>query len=224
MSLENVKKILPLIDRIDYREGLIAYQRYRNMLSKLAEKYALPLPSVIAAFVSLSPNNNYMGNLRSTVTLLECLRQGKQVEWVNVSTYRACKFRAWKYLTGELDFLAVTKGPKIRSFYFNIIDPENPDYVTIDGHMFSLWIGERMKMVESARARIKYQDVAKGISQIAICEQGLIPNQLQAMLWFTWKRIHNIVYSPQLNLLDPTDHWRNNLNPDQIRPFRGAVS
>jgi hypothetical protein len=206
-------------DRIDLREGLVAYPRYHGTLQDLARHYGVPPPHVVAAFVALSPNNDYMGNLRSTVTLLEGRHAGAAVTACPVTTYNACRDRAWRFLHGE-DFLGITKGFKTRSFYRNILDPLDPDPVTIDGHMINMVRGERQTMINVARSHrpSAYEHIAADVRAVA-GEVGLIPCQLQAVLWFTWKRIHNIRFQPQLDLFTGDNVWGTIAAAGTIQPF-----
>jgi hypothetical protein len=217
MSVENILKTLRRADAIDRAEGLVAYLRYNVVMQSIADHYAYPLRPVVAAFCALSPNNDYVGNLRSLVTVVAGHKLGVEPGSIVVSTYGHCKDRALTYLDG-VDFLAKTKGPKIRAFYMNIVEPDNPAYVTIDGHMVGVWAGERLTMKEAITTRFKYREIAEGFNLVAECCQ-ILPNQLQAILWFTQKRIHNVVYDPTYNLLDPGDHWRLMRKPEDIKPF-----
>lgn len=215
--LDNIRAVLNRADSIDIREGAVSYLRYNLTLRRFAEYYGASFEGTVAAFCALSPNNDYMGNLRSLVTLLEGRRRGARVETLTVSTYNACRNRAWLFLNGT-PFLEHTQGLKTRNFYMNILDPTDPIPVTVDGHMVSIWYGKRMRMVEAVRTNFKYEVVADGLREVA-SEAGLLANQLQATLWFTWKRLHNVVYSPQLNLLNDEDHWGLDIDPRYIRPF-----
>lgn len=215
--MDNILRVYAQVDRIDREEGLIAYWRYRESLQYYATHYQLPLSAVVGAFCALSPNNDYMGNLRSLVTILEGRRQGRHVTACTVSTYKACRGRAWNFLNGT-DFLEVTKGPKTRNFYMNIFNPDDPEPVTIDGHMACIYIGKRMTMKEVVRARFKYNVVAECFRETAR-EVDLLPNQLQAMLWFTWKRINNVIYSAQLDAFAGDNQWGTRIDPDRVRPF-----
>lgn len=218
MTTENIRRVWCQVDAIDYREGLVAYRRYRGTLERLAAHYGAPLSGTVAAFCALSPNNDYMGNLRSTVTLLRAYREGVPVNKVHVSTYNACRNRAWRFLNGE-NFLDITRGPKTRAFFLSILNPDDPHPITIDGHMVNAWRGEVTTMVEVAWSKFKYDVVANDYRAFA-AEIGVLPNQLQAMIWFTWKRINNIVYRPQLNLFRRADDlWGLDLSPSEIQPF-----
>jgi hypothetical protein len=215
----NIKKVWNRVDQIDYREGMLAYPRYNATLARLAAFYGAAFHSTVAAFCALSPNNDYMGNLRSLATLLKAKQEGfPDDNLLHVSTYNACRNRAWRFLSGE-NFLEVTKGKKTRSFYQNILDPNDTHPVTIDGHMVCVWKGQRMKMVEVAWSGFRYDTVANDFREFA-AEMGLIPNQVQAVLWFTWKRINNVIFKPQMSLFSkPHDHWGLDLDATDITPF-----
>ena len=216
-AVENILRVYAQVDAIDREEGLLAYPRYRESLMYYAVRYRLPFANVVGAFVALSPNNDYMGNLRSLVTILEGLRHSRRVEDCTVSTYKACRDRAWTFLLGT-DFLATTKGKKTRNFYQNIFNPDDPNPVTIDGHMACIYVGKRMTMKEVVRSRFKYDEVAEAFRTVAY-DVDLLPCQLQAMLLFTWKRINNVIYSAQLDVFAGDNQWGTRIDPSRIRPF-----
>lgn len=194
-----------------------AYFAYNLTMSKCGMMFGLPVASVIGAFCALSPNNDYMGNLRSLVSVAHGYINNVPVEDITVSTYNACKLRAWQCLSG-VDFLSFTRGPKTRSFYKNITSPTDNNSVTIDGHMFSVWSGTRFRMKEVAHFKFRYEDIAKDFRTVAR-QIGILPSQLQAICWFAWKRMNRIVYDAQLNMFSSNDQW--GLMPDvaRIKPF-----
>lgn len=111
-----------------------------------------------------------------------------------------------------------TKGPKTTAFYQNILQPSDLYPVTIDGHMYSIWAGKRLRMKEVATMGFDYETVARDFRTVAF-RVFVRPNQVQAILWFTWKRIHNVVYKPQLGLFCAGDQWGLLPDPEYIRPF-----
>jgi hypothetical protein len=213
----NVRRVWGLSDATDRREGSRAYLGYKITLARFAGHYGASVEGTVAAFCALSPNNDFKGNLRSLATLLWGRREGVPVNRLVVSTYGACKLRAWAYLEGR-DFLEHTQGPKTRAFFQNILHPLDPHPVTIDGHMVGVWYGQRMTMKEAVYTRFRYEELAQGFRQVA-ADLGLCTNQLQATLWFTWKRLHQVVYSPQLDLVRTDDQWGQDLRPEDVRPW-----
>jgi hypothetical protein len=99
-------------DAVDISEGLLAYQRYHEVMKAIADKYNFPIEKVIAVFVSTSPNNDYLGNLRSTVSILDGINKHLLPAEITISTYKHCRDRAYEYATGVRDFLKGNQRPK----------------------------------------------------------------------------------------------------------------
>lgn len=215
-GMRNLVDMWNRADAIDRAEGVLAYERYHQVLAEIAEKYIVSQSPVVAAFVALSPNNDYIGNLRSLVSLLAGMKFGTPLDQITISTYNHCRDRAWKYLHGEP---FNPKGLKILNFYNNILFPDDPAYVTIDGHMIACWRGTRATMKESIVKPKQYKEIADDVTVLAAA-LGIMPNQLQATLWFTRKRVLNIKYDAQLKFDDtPTDLWRTTVNIDELKPY-----
>lgn len=197
----------------DKAEGLAAYARYHHVLRELSLSYGVSLERVAAVFASLSPNSDYIGNLRSTVSVLHGAVSGHTIERIQVATYRHCLERAWQYLHGTADFLETTKGPKIRAFYHNILDPTERDHVTVDGHMVAIWSNKNLKM-KDALPYLRgggYERISKQVKAMAL-DHGIVPCQMQAILWHTRKRLLNIKHTDQQNL------WPHD-EPNMLEPY-----
>lgn len=218
--ISNLEKWLDRADAIDMEEGLLAYQRYHMVMAQMSIAFSISLEKVIAVFVSLSPNNDYVGNLRSTVSVLAGINHGVDEERITISTYKHCRKRAFQYGTGERDFLKETKGPKITNFYHNLLDPLDSRYVTIDGHMNAIWQDKNLTMKEAiVRNNREYNEIAYAVKKLAFREM-MLPNQLQAVLWFTRKRVRNIKSENQFDLLLPKgDLWKTSRSLNEIRPY-----
>lgn len=209
-GVPNILFIWDQADGVDFSEGMLAYSRYRETLDGIARHYHIPLASVVGMFCALSPNNAYMTNLRSVVDVLNGGRG---------SGYGACYERALRCMRGE-DFLWFTKGPKTRSFYQNIMDPDDPEPVTIDGHAYSVYVGQYHNMKQVVRAGFDYEQIATSYRQAAHrIGNGVLPNQVQAVCWFVWKRIHRVLFDAQMNLLRMDNQWQVDMEPDDITPF-----
>jgi hypothetical protein len=213
-SVDNLLRVWDQADFTDYAEGMLAYGRYRHTLNRLAKHYGYPLESVVGAFAALSPNLDYLNNLRSTVSLL----RGSE----RTAGYGACRDRAQRALRGE-HFLAFTRGPKTRAFFSNIMDPSDPGPVTVDGHAYCAYVGQRMTMREVVYLRMNYDGVADAYREAA-GRVNVLPCQFQAVLWFAWKRINNIIFKPQMHLFRQHDQWGLDLRPSDIRDFHSAQS
>lgn len=219
-GLDNLVWMLEQTDEIDQTEGCEAYAKYRRVMQDYANAYRVPLDRVTAAFCALSPNNDYVGNLRSLTSVLEGFVAGTPVDRVVISTYNHCRDRAFRYLNGEEDFDTPNRGLKIKSFYWNILDPDCPAHVTIDGHMAAAYAGDSaLTMKEVLLSRNWYRVISGAVIDLAD-EVGLLPNQLQAILWFTRKRLYRIKYVPIRDMFaEPGDSWRILIPLDQLPAY-----
>lgn len=220
MSESNLRKVLGQADVIDYDEGQLAYERYNMLMQRIAIRYAQPLDRVVAAFCALSPNNDYQGNLRSLISVLEGVDQQRPWSTIQISTYRHCGQRAYNYLKGLADFELEVKGPKILNFYYNILQPRDVRWVTIDGHMVGAWRDNlKLTMKQAIPSASEYREIKAAVQRIAF-DRFLVPNHVQAIIWFTRKRLARSVYSPQLSLFaERGDIWDTLKDLERIKPF-----
>lgn len=221
MSFTNLKALLAKADDIDVASGRAAYSAYHAVIHEFARHYGVAFERTLAAFVSLSPNSDYHGNLHSLSSVLRGHRDGLPLERITVSTYKHCRDRAMRYVTGEVDFLGTVKGPKIRAFFRNIRDPLDPEPVTIDGHMACAWRGVDDTMKNSAVGAIEYRVMSAALRRLAR-QEGMIGNQMQAILWLTRKRILKIKFDGQLDLFGGFGPSGIYVRPEDAPPYKLA--
>ncbi len=223
MSLDNLNKLWKQRDPIDYQEGFVAYNQYRKVMQRFAYFYGLTISRTTSAFVALSPNNDYHGNLRSLASVLYAVQNKQPCENVTVTTYNACRNRAYSYLTGEIDFLKTVKGKKIRAFRDNILRPNTSVEVTVDGHMIAAWTDKNVTMKEAAKllkTAYTYNTIAKGIREFAT-DKNITPCQMQAILWLTRKRVLNVKFNAQLSLFSaPNNQNKIICDPLDYLPYK----
>lgn len=222
-ALDNIYSVYEQADAIDRAEGLKTFYLYRKTMREIAARYSVPFRRTVAAFVALSPNNDYVGNLRALVTLLEAHTRGLDYKLFSIPVYGACVTRAHGYLTSE-KFKPTKTNHKTWNFYNNICTPSNKSYVTIDGHMANVVHLDRVSLKFHAGARfqakggLRYGDYVELYCNAAE-DVKLLPCQLQATLWYTWKRLNRIYYSPQLDLFSIGNQWQSYYPVDLIKPF-----
>lgn len=223
MSKANLHSMFSQADADDVREGLLAYQRYHQVMRDLCDCYNNKLENVIATFVALSPNNDYIGNLRSTMSVLRGVQEARPLQDIKVTTYKHCRDRAYNYALGVVPFLTTAKGPKITNFYYNVLNPMDNRFVTIDGHMAAAWRGKNQTMKEAIiKGKREYFEIADAVKQLAF-ENFMLPNQYQAIVWFTRKRVLRVKVR-QENLqrdlfLPQDDMWRTYQNIKELEPL-----
>lgn len=202
MSRENFEKILEQSNASDWETASQAWFRYNHIVGGIAKTFGFPVEVGVAVFAALSPNNDYLGNIRDTARLLSAAEAGAEIQDFKVSTYGANKRKAWQIVKGENPLDVITAN-KTRNFFLNVANPSDPYPVTVDGHIFNAWSGKRIPLnsAEMKRYAKYYSEVADEIRQIGL-ERRIIPNVVQGVIWYCWKRIHRIKLSGQLELWD----------------------
>lgn len=200
--MQNLKIVFDRADRADIKIAQEAWFKMNRLTTQIAEKYGFDNRVGAAVFAALSPNNDYHGNLRDTNTVLKSAQARVRIDDFKVSTYGNNKRKAWRIANGEepLDLIVF---PKTRNFFMNVLDPLDPVPVTVDGHIFNAWFGKRMSLKGAAQkvnGKI-YEEVANDVRLLAR-EKGLLPNIAQGILWYSWRRMHGILFKPQLELWD----------------------
>lgn len=205
----------------DIAAGTRAYLSYHHGLRRFAKAYGFGFVQTVEAFVALSPNNDYHGNLRSLASVMWALRRGQDISVPVVSTYKACGVRAWGYLSGEVSFADTVAGPKIISFRDNILRPETSTMVTVDGHMLCIGLGQDVTMKQAgaalSRDRTLHGEIVKAVQTIARAN-GLPVPSVQAALWFNRKRRLGIKSDGQLHLFEG-DRMSDVPDPVYYPPF-----
>ena len=90
MAVEHLEWMFKQADALDQSEGARAYVGYHAIMCELADRFDTPLDRVTATFVSLSPNSDYIGNLRSTLSVLQGIQRGLAPERIITSSYGHC--------------------------------------------------------------------------------------------------------------------------------------
>ena len=138
MARSNLTRVMDQASPDDWQIAKQAYWRYHIILSSLSGSLSIPLKTGAAVFAALSPNNDYLSNVRDAGRMLNAKRLGLGIDDFKVSTYGANKRKAWAIVNGA-DPLELIKANKTRNFFLNITDPNDPLPVTIDGHIFNAW-------------------------------------------------------------------------------------
>lgn len=211
MSAENLYRTYEKAIPSEREEAIASYHRYHLICSTIAQRHGYPVAVACAVFSALSPNNEYHGNIRDLELVLVNERAGNGIDDFRVQTYGQNKRKAWAIAKGgSIPELIVAR--KTWSFFNNVFTPDSPDHVTVDGHMYWCWAG-RAGTVKGLRGRVRtasglqgtpslggklYAEIAGDVKGLAFA-LGLVPCQLQAILWITWKRIHRRAYDSQTN-------------------------
>jgi hypothetical protein len=193
---ENFRAVYEQSTEWECRSGFVYYEGQFKRCEIRALENDLPIKSVVGAFCALSPNNSEKNTYKSLDACI-AFRLGRPTR-LTVSAYQANFKKAMSILHGE-DPLNVLGGSKVVSFYHNTMNPDDSKYVTIDGHMVSVYQGERLRMKRVAGISSKdYDVISNGLRVVAETLEIPAP-RLQSILWITWKRMNRILWNPQLD-------------------------
>ena len=181
------------------------YKNAHEIASRLARNNNITVEKAAGVLAALSPNNKWERNCLDAEHLIQAFISGEEEDAreVSVCTYSAMKDKAIKILMlsnsnkvdHSFDILKILNGPKIKEFYRCIMQTKD---VTVDGHAYSIWFGERMTMKQvpnigkRLRERIKsdYLDATEWIN--LEMNTNYLPSDIQAITWVCHKRIYNI--------------------------------
>lgn len=176
-----------------YARAMIAAQTISNSTGVNVNKVA----GVIAA---LSPNNRWERNLIDAENVCKVFVNGDVDDVMNVKvcTYGKMLVKAVKVLQCDKvsEIPTILNGRKIRAFYECIVGKS--DAVVVDGHAYSIWIGERLTMKQVPNIGIKlYANITADYIQAtqeinAKFNANLLPFQVQAITWVAWRRLHSV--------------------------------
>lgn len=183
--------------------GLEWYKVAHDDASRIAVRYQVPLDRVIGVIAALSPSTEWGRNLLESEWLISAHVKGHRLPMVGVygkrNVAKAVRILANGHALTE--FSAKTS-PKVRAFYQCLLHPETSDVVCIDRHAkaLALNIGSSRKgyasndELSTVRSAAESDYLARHYQRIAK-RLGLVPHQLQAICWVTWKRLAGDVKS-----------------------------
>jgi hypothetical protein len=200
MTASNIVATYLLATDIECAEGADWYARARVAAQTINESVDLGYKRIAGVIAALSPNNRWERNLIDAENVCKVYINGdvSDVKQVKVCTYGKMLDKAIKVL--ECNYVEeipnILNGQKIRAFYECIIG--NSDAVVVDGHAYSIWIGDRltMKKVPNIGKKLYANIVADYIKATEIINSkfnaNLKPYQVQAITWIAWRRIHSV--------------------------------
>ena len=176
------------------KDGINWYQEANEYASNLAALYNTSLDKVAGMIAALSPQNKWDTNKLDCANLLEAYQTGQDVYDVKVSTFNLNKAKAVYIMFGD-NPLEVIKGNKTRSFFRNIVNPLDSNFVTIDRHAVSIALGKRVTNPNDisyyVRTNKRYLQMVE-YYKLAARELNLLPCQVQSISWVNYRNTHNI--------------------------------
>jgi len=115
-------------DELERAEGADWYPSARRFARSIASHYGYTLAQAAGVVAALSPRQLWNGNKTLAERALRTHKEGFAHEDVKLN-FTHCNVKAWAILNGARP-LDVLRGPKVRSFYRNIMG--DPYAITVD--------------------------------------------------------------------------------------------
>lgn len=160
------------------------YREAHQLAVDLSERHGITVERAAGVIAVLSPLQSWTRNVADAVRVFET------GHYVGLTDKRV---KVARLLSGE-DVNSVVSGPKVTSFYRNILDPSGDD-VTIDRHAHDIADGKRRTENQRAKAPgltgmryARYVDAYRAAAR----ELNIGALELQAIVWVAWRREHGI--------------------------------
>lgn len=203
-SVDNLKRVMDLVKpwELELARGYYQFQLAKILRTVdralFGSGYTITKRACVASFCALSPNNSEKINYIALARAAQ-IHAGIIPPESKVPAYPDAKNKALSLMRGT-DPYEVLKGRKTRAFYENTINPRDPSYVTIDGHVYSAWVGERLTMKQPYISPKLYDLASQDVRTLAE-KQYELTTTVQAAIWLAWKRTNNVLFDPQIDLL-----------------------
>lgn len=202
------RNILAVYNRANAEDrtyGINWYAQANQDISVMAHRHGYKSWQGIGVVAVISPGLNWGRNLIEADELMEAHRKGLPLPIVGVYGKENIA-KALKILNGAdpLEVFPVATSPKVRAFFACMLDPWGSSEVVIDRHAKGLAYmltssrtgsatNNKLSMVRPAEFKYlawHYKKLAKRL--------GLLPHQLQAITWVTWKRLEGEIEKQEI--------------------------
>ena len=196
MGTQAIIAVYNLASLSEVQAGQRWYAFANTFAENLADQYDVSLLKVHGVIASLSPRNRWERNMIDAESMVKVYSAGGTYEdliALKVCTFTANKIKAARILTldcaSDTEVKAILSGPKMIEFYHCI---QELDDLCIDGHAYSIWLGDRVTLANVPSIGKKLRQTIKADYHEAAKILGLNPYIVQAITWVTWKRIHGV--------------------------------
>lgn len=179
--VRNITTCLRSAKSAEYQHGLQWYLDAHTWASGIAEQYGTTTANVAQITSLLSPQIDWSTNMKNVGLILE------HGETVKIFASAKQKARCMQVLDGT--FSIPESAQKTFAFADCIARPRTSQHVVIDRHAIKIALGVLGKTplpMTSARFRKAAQ------AYVAVADEfGIMPHQVQAITWVTYKRVVN---------------------------------
>lgn len=178
---ENLEKVMSKASPSLFSDGQQWYWEANEFVKNLAQKYDLQEWKTASLVAVLSPLKSWELNKRITEEFINGKTDVHFSKQVN-KALEILRLDAW----GQPRIEAILQGQKTVSFYHNLLNPSNPDFVTIDRHVLDSLVFEGANITPQRYVLI--ENVIKQYSK----QLNLVPCSTQAIVWVTHKHLKKV--------------------------------
>jgi hypothetical protein len=195
MTASHILAVYNLANVADRANGEAWYPVASSIAQTLADSYGVSYIQAVGVIAALSPRNKWERNIADAESLIKVYTvDPESAADVKVCTFGSNKQKALKILAdSNIDadgMLAILSGPKLREFASCIMG--NPEEVCIDGHAYSIWLGDRVTLANVPSIGVKLRRQIRADYVNAARELGISAPEVQAVTWCAWRRIHGV--------------------------------
>lgn len=180
-QLKNILTVLDLATPEEIAAGKSWYDDAHQFAQTLSIDADLPLEKVCGVISALSPATDWERNKMDARNLILGAPEGYKfcTYGLNVKKAQAILAHPDNDVQGYF-----SNAYKTFNFYHNILNPNNPEYVTIDRHALSVALGKTRE--DKTINKGEYKLLATLYNKAAK-KTKLLPAQIQAITWVVWR-------------------------------------
>jgi hypothetical protein len=182
------------------QEGACWYSDALQYCHNIKNRYGLRVEKVAGVVAALSPNNRWERNMLDAERLIDLFMVGGKdaAQEYKAATYGINKDKALAILCLEHSSLntipEILNGQKVKAFFHCILGSDQ--HVCVDGHAYSIWLGERVTTSDTPKITPKLfnkisEDYIEATNKInEILGTHYVPAQIQAITWITHRNLY----------------------------------
>ncbi len=191
---KHIQAVFDLASVADVVAGQDWYDTARDAAISLSDRYGVDVTTACGVIAALSPRNKWTRNLIDAENLINVYTTSgaEACDTVKVCTFGKNKAKAMSILDAvpTLDVVeGILSGPKLKEFFRCII---GQDDVCIDGHAYSIWVGDRITLANVPSIGVKLRRQIKADYMAVALKNDMPAYELQAITWVTHRRIHSV--------------------------------
>lgn len=178
--VNNIMKVYNQSDKTISTNWYVEANQYAQSLATL---YNVPLSVACGVIASLSPLKSWNEN---KIIAKSFLHNGK-------GKHTKCfidKAVQIKQSNGDVETIAnILNGNKTISFFINILEPHQQNFVTIDRHALSIALGRNILENEGKGITFNQYQFFVNAYNVAGTKAGISPVLMQSITWVTWREL-----------------------------------